>query len=50
MKRKKVPNATTVKAIRAADRGEGKRFSSARALLKDLGILKDPPRRPRADQ
>jgi DNA-damage-inducible protein J len=33
----KVPNATTVKAMRAADRGEGKRFKSADALLKDLG-------------
>ena len=34
----KVPNATTVKAMRAADRGEGKRFKSADALLKDLGM------------
>lgn len=34
----KVPNATTVKAMRAADSGEGKRFESAEALLKDLGI------------
>lgn len=34
----KVPNATTVKAMRAADRGQGKRFRSAKALLKDLGI------------
>lgn len=34
----KVPNATTVKAMRAADRGEGRRFESAEALLKDLGI------------
>jgi DNA-damage-inducible protein J len=34
----KVPNATTVKAMRAADRGEGKRFNSARALLEDLEI------------
>jgi len=34
----KVPNSITVKAMRAADRGEGKRFSSAEALLRDLGI------------
>ena len=34
----KVPNATTVKAMRAADRGKGKRLKSAGALLKDLGI------------
>jgi DNA-damage-inducible protein J len=34
----KVPNTTTVKAMRAADRGEGKRFKSAHALFKDLGI------------
>jgi DNA-damage-inducible protein J len=34
----KVPNATTVKALQAADRGEGKRHSSPDALLKDLGI------------
>ena len=34
----RVPNATTVKAMRAADRGEGKRHKSAEALLKDLGI------------
>jgi DNA-damage-inducible protein J len=34
----KVPNATTVKAMKAADRGEGKRFKAANALLKDLGI------------
>jgi DNA-damage-inducible protein J len=34
----KVPNATTVKAMRAADRGKGKRPKSAGALLKDLGI------------
>jgi DNA-damage-inducible protein J len=33
-----VPNATTVKAIRAAGRGRGKRLNSARALFKDLGI------------
>ena len=34
----KVPNATTVKAMRAADRGKGKRLNSADALFKDLGI------------
>ena len=34
----RVPNTTTVKAMRAADRGKGKRSRSADALLKDLGI------------
>jgi DNA-damage-inducible protein J len=34
----KVPNGTTVKAMRAADRGKGKRLDSAGALFKDLGI------------
>jgi DNA-damage-inducible protein J len=34
----KVPNATTVKAMEAADRREGKRYRSAETLLKDLGI------------
>ena len=34
----KVPNRTTVKAMRAADRGKGKRLNSAKALFKDLGI------------
>ena len=34
----KVPNATTVKAMRAAGRGKGKRLESAGALFKDLGI------------
>ncbi len=33
----RVPNSTTVKAMEAADRGEGRRFSSPEALLKDLG-------------
>ena len=33
----RVPNRTTVKAMEAADRGEGRRFDSAEALLKDLG-------------
>jgi DNA-damage-inducible protein J len=34
----KVPNATTVKAMRAADKGKGKRLSSASELFEDLGI------------
>lgn len=34
----KAPNPTTVKAMRAADQGKGKRHSSADALFKDLGI------------
>jgi DNA-damage-inducible protein J len=34
----KVPNATTVKALRAAEQGRGKRLNSAGALFKDLGI------------
>jgi DNA-damage-inducible protein J len=34
----KVPNAITVKAMRAADKGQGKRQKSAGALFKDLGI------------
>jgi DNA-damage-inducible protein J len=34
----KVPNATTVKAMQAADRGGGKRFKSTDAALKDLAI------------
>jgi DNA-damage-inducible protein J len=34
----KVPNATTVKALRAAERGRGRRLNSAGALFKDLGI------------
>jgi DNA-damage-inducible protein J len=34
----KVPNATTVKAMRAADLGKGKRLKSADALFKHLGI------------
>jgi DNA-damage-inducible protein J len=37
----KVPNATTVKAMQEADRGEGKRFKNADALFKDLGIERD---------
>jgi DNA-damage-inducible protein J len=34
----KIPNATTVKAMRAAGKGQGKRHKSADALLKNLGI------------
>ena len=33
-----VPNATTVKAMRAADKGKGKRVKSAGELFRDLGI------------
>ena len=36
--RVRVPNATTVKAMQAADRGDGKRFKTPEALFKDLGI------------
>jgi len=32
----RVPNATTIRAMQAADRGEGKRFASPEALFKDL--------------
>jgi len=34
----RVPNAITVKAMRSADRGKGKRSRSAGALFKDLAI------------
>ncbi len=34
----RVPNATTVKAMRAADRSKGRRSRSADALFKELGI------------
>ena len=34
----RVPNSTTVKAMQAADKKKGKRFRSAKAALKDLGI------------
>jgi len=34
----KVPNTRTVKAMHAANRGEGKRYRSAAVLLKDLDI------------
>ncbi|HUI78531.1 MAG TPA: type II toxin-antitoxin system RelB/DinJ family antitoxin [Bryobacteraceae bacterium] len=34
----KMPNAATVKALRATDRGKGKRMNSAEGLFKELGI------------
>jgi DNA-damage-inducible protein J len=34
----KVPNAVTVKAMKNADKGKGKRFKTVEAALKDLGI------------
>ena len=34
----RVPNARTVKAMQSADRKQGKRFRSAEALFKDLGV------------
>ncbi|WP_159588551.1 type II toxin-antitoxin system RelB/DinJ family antitoxin [Chelativorans xinjiangense] len=34
----KVPNATTVKAMKELDAGKGKRFESADELFEDLGI------------
>lgn len=34
----KAPSTTTVKAMRAADKGKGKRHRSADALFNDLGI------------
>jgi DNA-damage-inducible protein J len=34
----KIPNATTVKAMRAVDKGQGKRHNSTDALFKDLGV------------
>jgi len=34
----KIPNTTTVKAMRAADKNKGKRLTSAGALFKDLGF------------
>ena len=33
----KVPNATTVRAIRAAEKSKGKRLASVSALFRDLG-------------
>ena len=36
--RLRVPNAATVKAMQAVDRGHGKRFKSAADLFTDLGI------------
>jgi DNA-damage-inducible protein J len=34
----RVPNAATVKAMQAADKGQGKRFKTANALFEELGI------------
>ena len=34
----RVPNATTVKAIKELDEGKGKRFDTAEELLDDLGV------------
>jgi DNA-damage-inducible protein J len=34
----RVPNAETVKAMQAADRGEGQRFKTGDALFDSLGI------------
>jgi len=34
----KIPNSTTVKAMRAADKGQGKRYDSVDDLFKDLDI------------
>ena len=34
----KVPNATTIKAMKELDTGKGKKFDSAEELFKDLGI------------
>ena len=34
----RVPNAKTLKAMKAADKKKGKRFRSAKAVFEDLGI------------
>ena len=34
----RMPNATTVTAMRAADKGKGRRLRSAGVLFKELGI------------
>lgn len=34
----RTPNAVTVKAMQAADKGKGKRLRSAREMFKDLNI------------
>lgn len=34
----RVPNATTVRAMKSVDKKRGKRFASATELFKDLGI------------
>jgi antitoxin component of RelBE/YafQ-DinJ toxin-antitoxin module len=33
-----IPNAETIAAMRAADRGEGQRFATPEELFKELGI------------
>jgi DNA-damage-inducible protein J len=34
----RLPNATTVNAMKSADKKQGKRFQSAEALFEDLGV------------
>ena len=34
----RLPNATTVNAMKSADKKQGKRFRSAEALFEDLGV------------
>jgi DNA-damage-inducible protein J len=34
----KIPNATTVKAMKAANKGKGTKFRSADELFEDLGV------------
>jgi antitoxin component of RelBE/YafQ-DinJ toxin-antitoxin module len=34
----RIPNATTVKAMRSADQKQGKRFRSAKKLFADLDV------------
>ena len=34
----RVPNRTTVKALQAANKGKGKKFTSPQGLFEDLGI------------
>lgn len=38
VKRKRVPNAKTARAMKAVDEGKGKRFKSVDDLFRDLGI------------
>ena len=37
----KVPNSTTVKAMKELEEGKGKRFRNSRELLRDLRLLDD---------